>query len=237
MARRLYDEWFVRFRFPGHEGNAAVQTLEGPLPPKWTMRPLSEIAKPVGESISPGSTPDQYFDHFSFPAFDKGQLPLRERGHTILSNKLVFTGPCVLIGKLNPRIPRIWYVAARASDVPQIASTEFVPLKPNASIPVSLLYAYATSAKVAGALRSYSQGTSTSHQRVRPGDALRITVPVPNEEIISLAGQNLSPVFEMVENLRRANAQLAMSRDLLLPRLILGDLSLPKAERELEAVA
>src|SRR5262249_3228173 len=157
---RLFEEWFVRFHFPGHEGHTLIDTPEGRLPERWSMRPLSEIATQIGKSVSPSSTPDRWFDYFSFAAFDQGRLPSRERGNTILSNKLAITAPCVLIGKLNPRIQRIWYVT-EGSDLSQIASTEFVPLKATGPIANSLLYAYAISTKVTDALCSRAQGTST----------------------------------------------------------------------------
>ena len=32
MARRLFDEWFVRFRFPGHEGHSIIETANGDTP-------------------------------------------------------------------------------------------------------------------------------------------------------------------------------------------------------------
>lgn len=236
MARRLFEEWFVRFRFPGHEDHAMVETPEGPLPEGWTMRPLSEIAMQIGDAMSPSLTPDQYFDHFSFAAFDQGRLPIREQGSAILSNKLEFKGPCILIGKLNPRIPRIWYVGT-GGDFAQIASTEFVPLTGRRSMQISLLYAYAISSKVAGVLRSRSHGTSTSHQRVRPNDILGITVPVPDDEIVLRASGHLSATYDLADWLRRVNARLGASRDLLLPRLVSGELSVVAAERELEAVA
>jgi len=35
MARRLFDEWFVHFRFPGHEGHRMVETEHGRLPEGW----------------------------------------------------------------------------------------------------------------------------------------------------------------------------------------------------------
>ena len=200
------------------------------------MRPLSQLATLTGESISPGATPDEYFHHFSFPAFDQGQLPLREHGETILSNKLAFSSPCVLIGKLNPRIPRIWYVSAQG-ELRQIASTEFVPIKPREEIPLSVLYAYATSQKVAGALQSRSHGTSTSHQRVRPNDVLSINLPVPPQEMLTKAVDPSLADIRFCLQPPNGERRLADSRDLLLPRLISGELSVSAAERELEAVA
>ena len=43
MARRLYREWFVYFRFPGHEGCRLVQSSLGEIPEGWEVGRLDEV--------------------------------------------------------------------------------------------------------------------------------------------------------------------------------------------------
>ena len=43
MARLLYREWFVHFRFPGHEDVGLVDSELGPIPEGWEMLPLGDI--------------------------------------------------------------------------------------------------------------------------------------------------------------------------------------------------
>lgn len=45
MARALYREWFVHFRFPGHEKRARVPSPLGDIPQGWEMKPLFELTK------------------------------------------------------------------------------------------------------------------------------------------------------------------------------------------------
>ncbi len=40
MAQRIYREWFVHFRFPGHEDVPLVDSELGPIPEGWERRPL-----------------------------------------------------------------------------------------------------------------------------------------------------------------------------------------------------
>jgi type I restriction enzyme S subunit len=47
MARRLYREWFVYFRFPGHEDCRLVQSPLGEIPEGWEVKPFSAIASYV----------------------------------------------------------------------------------------------------------------------------------------------------------------------------------------------
>jgi len=47
MARRLYEEWFVRYRFPGHENVRMVDSDLGPAPEGWPMLALSDLCRSV----------------------------------------------------------------------------------------------------------------------------------------------------------------------------------------------
>lgn len=54
MARRLYEEWFVQFRFPGHEGVEFKESELGMIPEGWKVSALDEF----GEIIT-GKTPSK----------------------------------------------------------------------------------------------------------------------------------------------------------------------------------
>jgi len=43
MARAIYREWFVRFRFPGHENVALVDTVLGPMPEGWEFKTVGDV--------------------------------------------------------------------------------------------------------------------------------------------------------------------------------------------------
>jgi type I restriction enzyme, S subunit len=53
LARSLYREWFVRFRFPGHEAVGMVNSELGSIPEGWVIVTVGEVAKRTKESISP----------------------------------------------------------------------------------------------------------------------------------------------------------------------------------------
>ena len=56
-ARLLYQEWFVRFRFPGHEHDIA----ETDVPAGWTTRRLSDICDTIGGG-TPSTKVPEYWD-------------------------------------------------------------------------------------------------------------------------------------------------------------------------------
>ena len=54
MARALYREWFVRFRFPGHEGVRMVESAVGLVPEGWEVKALGDIAmREVRRGVQP----------------------------------------------------------------------------------------------------------------------------------------------------------------------------------------
>ena len=53
MVRRLFEEWFVRFRFPGHEGHAMIETPDGPLPQGWRKQTIGDLSVYLSRGIAP----------------------------------------------------------------------------------------------------------------------------------------------------------------------------------------
>ena len=53
MARSLYREWFVHFRFPGHDKVKMVPSLLGPIPQGWEVKKLAGLTAFLSRGISP----------------------------------------------------------------------------------------------------------------------------------------------------------------------------------------
>ena len=55
MAQRVCREWFVHFRYPGHESVRLVETEFGPIPQEWNWRELREVAEEMRVAVDPVS--------------------------------------------------------------------------------------------------------------------------------------------------------------------------------------
>jgi type I restriction enzyme, S subunit len=53
MARALYREWFVHFRYPGHESVPRVDSPLGPIPQGWEVKKLGELTAYLNRGLSP----------------------------------------------------------------------------------------------------------------------------------------------------------------------------------------
>ena len=168
MARLLYREWFVYFRFPGHEDVGLVDSDLGPIPEGWGRTCLADEIKLERVNIKPFEHPNEKFDHYSIPAFDDRGLPTLESGAEIKSNKYQVAGECVMVSKLNPRFPRVWRVDRSDLGRRAVASTEFLVLANPLRWTLAFVYGLVTSSDFASRLATTAGGTSTSHQRVKP---------------------------------------------------------------------
>lgn len=120
MARALFRDWFVDFGPTRAKMEGRAPTLSPNLlslfpdrldaegkPEGWEVYRLGDIADHQTRTISPSETPSELFEHFSLPAYDKGQIPALDRGATIKSNKTLVPSDTILLSKLNPEIPRV----------------------------------------------------------------------------------------------------------------------------------
>jgi type I restriction enzyme S subunit len=228
MARRIFEEWFVHFRAPGCEGLPMVDSAIGPMPQGWKAGPLEWLAECESASVDPRRFPEETFAHFSYPAFDKQRRPTIEAGDAIQSTKLGLSAPVVLLGKLNPRIPRIWLVLEN-KPFRMITSTEFMPLRARKKRGVSHLLSLVSSEAFLSKLRALTGGTSTSHQRATPRNVMTLQLAIPPPNVIQRYDEVAMPMMELAECLRATNANLRAQRDHLLPKLISGEIDLSAA--------
>jgi len=189
---------------------------------------LSEVVALRGDQVTPSAFAGDEVDHYSLPAFDAERLPGNEPGESIKSSKFSVDTPVVLLSKLNPRIPRIWRASPR-DDVRSLASTEFLVLEPRGVSP-ALLWAALAQPSFSSDLDARVAGTSGSHQRVRPQDALSVAIADPRAASTAQTAV-VESALAAADLHRWENRALAETRDVLLPQLMSGKLRVRDAER------
>ena len=176
---------------------------------------LSELGEEVRQSLRPEGS----CDHFSLPAFDDGALPIREDGSSIKSSKNRVSCPSVLISRLNPHIPRVW-MAYPSDQVPSVASTEFVVVKPSGA-PVEWIWACASSQPFLAQMQGRVTGTTGSHQRVDKRAIMALTVADPAQASDCVVEAVVALVRDS-DAARQEAARLHGVREELLPLLMSG---------------
>lgn len=222
IARALFKEWFVNFNYPNADGNLK-QSEFGAIPESWEVGTLGDISDQIKESIKPSSYPDKEFHHYSLPAFDTDELPSKDLGSSILSNKTAVKKYSVLFSKLNPRISRIWSVGDIDKEV-SICSTEFIGFTPKKDFFYSYLNYFLKQPELVTKLTGIATGTSNSHQRIKPSDLLELEVLIPDDETVRKFEKIVKPILETRFHKILENQQLKTTRDSLLPKLMSGEI-------------
>lgn len=239
LARAIFRAWFVDFEpvkakaagatsFPSMPlevfdalPTRFVDSDIGPVPEGWEVGTVGSLATLSKTQVKPPDYSEELFDHFSLPAFDAGMRPKLELGSAIKSSKFAVVKGCVLLSKLNPRIPRVWLPPLQ-NGRRQIASTEFLVFVPTAPVNRHYLYCQFQQSGFREDLAQGATGTSNSHQRVRPNDLLGKSVISPPKLIREAFAGIVDPLFVLAGLSHSESSKLAEMRDFLLPRLLSG---------------
>lgn len=212
MAENLYKEWFVRFRFPGHE-NAEFEK-ENPKnwiinytntmkrPKTWRYAKLSEF----GEFIRGKNITSEQMVEGEIPVISAGIEP---SGYHNQSN---VHGECITIsasganaGLLKYNLSDIW-----AADCSYYQNDE------------NLWFVYNSLRFLQKLLFNLQCGAAQPH--VYPKHINKISIIKPDDNLIVQYCNTVKPFYDEIYKLMKSNENLIKQRDLLLPRLMSGKL-------------
>lgn len=250
MTRALFRDWFVDFgptraKMAGKAPYLAPELWElfpdrlddEGKPEGWQSLSLADLAILSKSSINPAQFSDEYFLHFSLPAFDKGMMPDLVKGEEIKSGKFSLPNNSILLSKLNPETPRVWMVTAHEEPYQRICSTEFIVLNPLQKDWLALIYCACLSQPFRETLQGMVTGTSKSHQRVQPLAVMQTHLLHATDILMRQFGLTVQPLFAKINFNRNESNTLAQLRDLLLPKLMSGEISIRDAEKMVEDAA
>ena len=170
------------------------------------MGPISTIDIGGITNVNPLDFPDEVFEYYSIPAYQEGRKPALVRGKEILSQKLLIPPQCVLFGKLNPRVQKVWNVRQTLRRR-GAASTEWLPVVPKPDIDQDFVYFLLLSEWVMPVAQSLVSGSTPSRQRVEPAAFYQIRVPVPP----LYEQQQIARILRLIEiSLETQRQQLAL---------------------------
>lgn len=200
MAENLYKEWFVRFRFPGHEN----VEMENGLPKGWKRSSLSDVCVfKRGKNITSSE-----MEEGNVPVISAGLEP---SGYHSCSN---VKGTNVTMSSSGANAG---YIAIHYSDI-WAADCSYIEETTTANI----FYVYELLNNIRSVINNFQRGAAQPH--VYPKDVNRIKLILPSENLMQKANARLEMMHKEIHNLQHQNSLLARQRDLLLPRLMSGKL-------------
>lgn len=216
-AQRLYKEWFVDLRFPGHENTKITDGV----PEGWRMAVLSEIASVNKESISK-QYPYDYVDYIDIGAVSKGQINSVTRLSTKdapgRAKRIAFDGD-VLWGMVRPNLKS--YALVFHPKETSVFSTGFAILHAE-KVPFSFLYCHVTQDEFVSYLINCTNGAA--YPAVKPSHFENAVLLVPTDMVLSKFHSLVGQMFRQAEILEQKNQQAIEARDRLLPKLMSGEI-------------
>mgnify|MGYP000915474676 CR=1 FL=1 len=229
LAKSLYKHWFVDFEFTNEagkpyksSGGKMVESELGLIPKNWILLKLSDVLN-FERGVEPGSKNYNETQLMGLiPFFRVGDLNkinpvyIDEK----LSNEKVVKDTDILVS-FDGAIGRvgIGFNGAYSSGLRKIYSK-------NGDIENSYIYFVMKSDLIQDTINAYANGTTILHA----GSSIpHLKVPF-NQEIVDKFVEFASPILEKIVTNLNENKKLAEMRDLLLPKLMSGEIRLPVEE-------
>ena len=220
MAENLYKEWFVRFRFPGHE----TTPIENGIPKGWDEKRLSDLIDvdpllPIKKGIQVKSIPmealstdSMIVDENCIQLVDNPSGSHSQNGDTLVAR----ITPCLENGKTG-------FVQCLDDGETATGSTEFIVLRSKELSPY-YVYCFARSLYFRQTA-ILSMNGADGRQRVNIPKIKSMKLANPSNEIVKKFDSIVKPIFEEIYLLTKQNKNNIKQRDLLLPRLMNGKLA------------
>lgn len=219
MAENLYKEWFVRFRFPGHER----AEFENGLPKGWKRTKLDNEYK-TSSGGTPSRTVAEYYENGNIPWIKTGELQdciLTDTEEYITedavkhSSAKLFKKGTLLMAMYGVNIGKL-----AISNIDATCNQACCVITPKRIESKYYLFYYLKSMR--DYLLSISFGAAQQNLSQELIKALKIVIP-DNATIISFE-HKVGGLYNQTHNLQQQNTLLSRQRDLLLPRLMSGKL-------------
>jgi type I restriction enzyme S subunit len=231
MARAIHQEWFVRFRYPGHEDVPLTDSSLGAIPTGWNVRDLDAVIAMLESGSRPrGGVGDLAEGVPSIGAenvkglgrhdFSKEKYISREFFDG-MSRGIVESGD-VLLYKDGAYIGRTSYVG-RGYPHQECAVNEHVfRIRGTSELPQGFLYFALSSADNQERLRGLNSNAAQPGISQRKLRELQLVVPPSalTDRFEAVAEPMLSEALDLAGAVHR----LAQLRELLLPKLVTGQI-------------
>ena len=228
MAQAIYREWFVNFHFPGHETVKLVDSTLGQTPDGWKIFPIDALCSKItdGAHRSPKSV-DVGLPMASMKDMETWRLNLSTARRITQDDfdELVridckpLKGD-VLIAKDGASYLKYIFVVEQDEEVVLLSSVAI--LRPNGRLDPYLMAMILNDPPTKGRLANYVTGAAIP--RVILKDFKRFEILVPPSDIQGHWHERTAPAIQLIHRLLKKNDNLRTTRDLLLPKLISGQL-------------
>lgn len=216
-ARQLYREWFVRLRFPGHEHTRITNGV----PDGWKRQSFGDLCEEVREIVQPDAV-EQDTPYIGLEHMPRRSIVLGEWGtaHQVTSSKHRFRESDILFGKIRPYFHKVGIAF-----VDGVASSDAIVIRPiEPKVRGLVLMTVSSDPFVALTAQTMREGSKMPRADWKQMQAY--PTPLPPDSLLGSFESTIQPIVEQLRSLTFANQKLRVARDLLLPRLMSGEIAI-----------
>lgn len=218
-AQRLYKEWFVALRFPGHENTKIIDGI----PEGWSKKKLFELGNIITGKTPPTSNTQYYGGNIPFvkiPDMHNCIYPI------VTENSLTIEGANTQKNKFIPKngimvscIGTVGLVNIAIEQCQTNQQINSIILKDKQD----LYYTYSTLKRIKTLLEGVGSNgaTMTNVNKTKFGN---LEILYPDEVLRKNYCDFCKPIFEKIYSLSLSITKLSRARDYLLPKLMSGEL-------------
>jgi len=228
MAQNLYREWFIKFRFPGHQHARFVDSSLGPIPEGWEVVPFTEIAD-VLSGGTPKTTVQEYWGG-SIPFFAPKDAP--ELFYVTNTEKAITE---IGLKKCNSKLyPKdTVFITARGTVGKVVMPSMDMAMNQSCYAlrgkqGISQLYLFLATRERVDYLKKNTGGAT--FDTIVVDTFRRMLVAKPGNDVIAQFSKRIQPGMELIPNILKINTTLRRTRDLLLPKLISGEVDVSELD-------
>lgn len=214
-ARQLYREWFVRLRFPGSEHTP----IRDGVPEGWHAEALDDICCEVRDAVAPGEL-DPDTPYIGLEHMPRRSIALSQWGRAgeVTSTKHRFNSGEILFGKIRPYFHKVG-----VAFVDGVASSDTIIVRPTSEE----LYCFVlmtVSSDPFVAMTSQTMREGSKMPRADWSQMRQYPVSLPPGSLLSGFNAVIRPATEQLRVLALQTQRLRTARDLLLPKLMSGEI-------------
>lgn len=233
MAQMLYREWFVNFRFPGHEKVTMVESETGLIPEGWSIEPIASVTEILGGGTPATGVPEYW---------EKGDIDWYSPSDLTAASSMFMFGSAKKITELGLKkssarlfpVNCVMMTSRATIGVVSINRTAactnqgFITCVPGTRISHFYIYFWMLENKD----KITSIATGATFKEINKRTFRELPIVVPSTSVLSQFQHTVSPIGGLIENLLRRNKILRYTRDLLLPKLVSGEVSVEQIKTE-----
>ena len=237
MAQSLYQEWFVRFRYPGHEQHKLVESKLGMIPEGWNLTVVEKAFQILGGG-TPSTKEPKYWNQGDINWYSpsdltsSGTMFIKESTKKITIRGLRESSARLFAAYSVMMTSRATIGVTAINTQPACTNQGFITCIPNDNLSVYQIYYWLLENRENISILA----SGATFKEINKTTFKQLPIIIPDISISNQFNKKIQPIFKLLENLTEKNSNLKKTRDLLLPKLISGEIDVEGLDIDVSGV-